>query len=239
LKVPEVVRVVLVSEIQLYREGLAVRLATEPGLDLIACLDTLPDALETAAASSADLVLFNVPAVPENLSALAYAVTSLPNTRFVALGVDDLEETVTWVEVGVSGFLEQRDSFDDLRAVIDSVMRGELRCSPRMAAALLQRVRELSRGRWTGNLGLLTSRELEILRLVGEGLTNTEIASQISLRLPTVKNHVHHVLQKLQVPTREAAANVARAASLVDLPIQSLRGARPTSAGSRDPTRPS
>jgi DNA-binding NarL/FixJ family response regulator len=239
LTAPSAIRIVLVSEIQLYREGLSVRLATEPGLDLIASLDTLPEGLEAWDRWSADLVLFNVSQTAAHLSALAQVVASMPGTRFVALDVADLDEAMAWVEIGVVGFLEQRDSFDDLRAVIDSAMHDELRCSPRMAAALLQRVRALSRGRWTGNLGLLTSRELEILRLVGEGLTNTEIASQMSLRLPTVKNHVHHVLQKLQVPNREAAANVARAASLAGLPTQPLSDARPTSAASRDPRSPS
>jgi two-component system nitrate/nitrite response regulator NarL len=141
--------VVLVSEIQLYREGLAVRLAAEPGLELIASLDSLPEALRLAAECSPDLVLFNVSTTSQNLSALSSAVASLPGTRFVALGVGDLDGAMGWVEVGVAGFLEQR-------------------CSPRMAAALLQRVRELSRLRHTGNLGLLTARELEILRMVGE-----------------------------------------------------------------------
>lgn len=212
--VPGVLGVVLVSEIQLYREGLAVRVAVEPGWDLIASLDSLPEALAAAAAASAELVLFNVPPVRENMVAVAEAVAAQPGARFIALGVSDAAEAMAWVEVGVAGFLEQRDSFDELRAVIDSVMRDELRCSPRMAAALLQRVRELSRWRWTAKLGLLTARELDILRLVGQGLTNGEIALRMSLRLPTVKNHVHHVLQKLQVPTRDAAAEVARQAKL-------------------------
>jgi len=211
---PGLVRIVLASEIQLYREGLAVRVAGEPGWELIASLDSLPDALRVAAESAADLVLFNVPPESGNLQALEEAVSSLPGARFVALDVGDVDEAIAWVEVGVVGFLEQRDSFDELREVIDSVMRDELRCSPRMAGALLQRVRELSRLRWSGNVGLLTTRELEILRMVGQGLSNPEIADRTQLRLPTVKNHVHHVLQKLQVPTREAAADVARAARL-------------------------
>jgi DNA-binding NarL/FixJ family response regulator len=208
------VGVVLASEIQLYREGLAVRLAAEPGLELIASLGSLSEALRVAAGCSPDLVLFNVSATSQNLSELSSSVASLAGTRFVALGVGDLDEAMGWVEVGAAGFLEQRDSFEELREVIDAVMRDELRCSPRMAAALLQRVRELSLLRHTGNLGLLTQREVEILRMVGEGLSNAEIAGRTSLRLPTVKNHVHHVLQKLRVPTREAAANVARAARL-------------------------
>jgi two-component system, NarL family, nitrate/nitrite response regulator NarL len=211
---PRLVRLVLVSEIQLYREGLAARVAGEPGWELIASLDSLPEALRVARESAADLVLFNVPPESGNLRALEEAVSSLPGTRFVALDVGDVDEAIAWVEVGVAGFLEQRDSFDELREVIESVMRDELRCSPRMAGALLQRVRELSRLRWSGSVGLLTLREREILRLVGQGLSNPEIADRMRLRLPTVKNHVHHVLQKLQVPTREAAANVAREARL-------------------------
>jgi len=208
------VGVVLVSEIQLYREGLAVRLAAEPGLELIASLDTLPEALEVAARRLPDLVLFHVSPTSQSLSALSEAVASLPGTRFVALGVVEVDEAMVWVEVGVAGFLEQRDSFGELREVIGAVMRDELRCSPRMAAALMQRVRELSRLRWRADLALLTAREREVLRLLGEGLSNTEIARRTSLRLPTVKNHVHHVLQKLQVPTREAAASLARDARI-------------------------
>jgi DNA-binding NarL/FixJ family response regulator len=200
---------VLASEIQLYREGLAVRLAAEPGLDLIASLDTLPEALHVAARHLPDLVLFNVSPTPQSLSSLSAAAASLTGTRFVALGVADPDEALVWVEVGVAAFVEQSDSFDELREVIEAVMRDELRCSPRMAAALMQRVRELSRPRWSGSLAQLTAREREILRLLGEGLSNTEIADRTSLRLPTVKNHV---LQKLQVPTREAAASLARGA---------------------------
>jgi two-component system nitrate/nitrite response regulator NarL len=209
-----VIRMVLVSEIQLYREGMAARVGVEPEWELVASLDSLPDALRVVGESAADLLLFNATPTSANLAALETAVSSLPGARFVALGVGDVDEAIAWSEVGVVGFLEQRDSFDELRSVIDSVMRDELRCSPRVARALMRRVRELSRVRWSGNVGLLTTRELEILRLVGEGLSNTEIADRTRLRLPTVKNHVHHVLQKLQVPSREAAAEVARAALL-------------------------
>jgi len=214
MTVPGGIRVVLVSEIQLYREGLAVRIAAEPGWDLVATVETLSEAPLAAATWSAELVLCSVSPTSANLATLAAAVTSLVDARFVALGIDHVEEAVAWAEAGAAGFVERRDSFDELHAVIDSVLRGELRCSPRIAAALLRRVRELSRMRWRTSVELLTTRELEVLRLVGEGLSNTEIARRTSLRVPTVKNHVHHVLQKLQVPTREAAANMARAARL-------------------------
>ena len=107
----------------------------------------------------------------------------------------------------------------------DSVARGEMLCSPRLAATLLRRVATLARG--TRRLGpvQLTPRELEIVELIDEGLSNKAIATRLSIELATVKNHVHNILEKLEVSSRAAAAARVRASS-------GRRRARPEPRGS-------
>src|SRR5439155_827652 len=101
-------------------------------------------------------------------------------------------------------------SIDDLVTVIESVARGEAICSPRVAAGLLRRVAALAAGHG-GDLprAQLTNREREIVRLIDNGLSNKEIARALGIEVATVKNHVHNILEKLQVHRRgEAAARV-------------------------------
>jgi len=95
----------------------------------------------------------------------------------------------------------------DLRAVIESVARGEVVCSPRIAASLLRRIADLAAEREPPPPELrLTSREIEIVELIDQGLSNKEIAQRLSIALPTVKNHVHSILDKLHVHRRAEAA---------------------------------
>jgi DNA-binding NarL/FixJ family response regulator len=83
-------------------------------------------------------------------------------------------------------------------------MRGEVRCSPRISGWLL---RELRHRPNISELGeRLTSREIQILRLISQGLSNKEIARELGISVATVKNHVHSVLEKLGVQSRSQAA---------------------------------
>jgi DNA-binding NarL/FixJ family response regulator len=184
--------------------------ATGPDVEVVARVTTLADVPPIAARQPIDVVLIDLEPTPRNVSQVARAAVALPDARFVALGVVDAAEAVRWAEAGVDGFVERRDAPDELSAVLASVMLGQLLCSPQLGAALLQRVRELS-SEWPGDqLGRLTARELEIVALIGEGLSNAEIAERMSLRLPTVKNHVRSIMQKLQVRSRLAVATATR-----------------------------
>lgn len=92
--------------------------------------------------------------------------------------------------------------------MLESVVREEMPCPPRIGAALFCRVQSLSAEVRTTNLEAhLSRREIEIVELISVGLSNKEIANRLSITLPTVKNHVHSILAKLDVRTRiEAAA---------------------------------
>jgi two-component system, NarL family, nitrate/nitrite response regulator NarL len=97
-----------------------------------------------------------------------------------------------------------------LLQTIESVERGELLCTPRVAASLLHRVQWLSRYAQPAPAQHLTYREREVLQLIDQGFSNKEIARALSIELGTVKNHVHNILNKLKVARRSEAARWAR-----------------------------
>ena len=96
-------------------------------------------------------------------------------------------------------------------AVINAAIRGEVLCSPRVAASLLRQVADVASERSrVPAIECLTSRELQVIHLMQEGLTNKEIAKRLSIALATVKNHVHNILKKLDLPRRAQAAALVR-----------------------------
>jgi DNA-binding NarL/FixJ family response regulator len=108
----------------------------------------------------------------------------------------------------MSGFVSRDATLQDLADTLTGVVRDELMCSPVISAKLFRRVAH------PGHVGLepsftpLTAREREVLALIREGLTNKEIATKLRISEATVKNHVHHLLEKLQVKRRVQAARL-------------------------------
>lgn len=108
-------------------------------------------------------------------------------------------------EAGVSGYVTRDGSYDELLETIRSVANGELICTPRVAGMLLRRV---TKAVWDAgpDFGRLTARERQTVRLIDRGLSNKEIACRLNIELSTVKNHVHHILEKSSTRRRGAAA---------------------------------
>src|SRR5262249_19690779 len=130
----------------------------------------------------------------------------------VVAAVEDRDETVLeLLEAGASGYVLASASFTDLVRTLESVSRGETVCTPRIAAAVCQRIRALGRARALRPacpLGQLSPRETEILRFVACGRLNKEIAGELGISLCTVKNHVHNILRKLNVSHRRATGRL-------------------------------
>jgi DNA-binding NarL/FixJ family response regulator len=145
--------------------------------------------------------------------AQAVARAALP-VKVVVLGLaESKEEILQYVEAGVAGYVLQDDSVDDLLAKIRTTYGGEAIISPEIAAVLITRVSELAQQASPpeaklDTTGELTPREREILELIGQGLSNQEIADRLVIEVGTVKNHVHSILQKLNVSDRQAAAGL-------------------------------
>jgi DNA-binding NarL/FixJ family response regulator len=203
------IRVYVVSGVRLYREGLCESLERREGVEVIgAATDVAAGAMAMRRpATQPDVVLLDMGGAA-GIEAARQLLELLPGVRVLAISVpDDEPGVIACAETGVSGFLTIESSIDDLVAALESVARGDLLCSPAMAAALLRRVSALARGREGSDpANALTLRELEIVRLIDEGHSNKQIAQRLCIELSTVKNHVHNILGKLGVQRRSEAA---------------------------------
>lgn len=134
-----------------------------------------------------------------------------PSSRVVVydLSLEREAEIVSTAEAGVSGLLLNSESFDRMLETLRTVERGHAMCSTEVSAVLLRRVYAFSQDiNPDAGLDRLTARELEILELIAQGLTNQQIASRLTLTLQTVKNHVHRLLSKMEVASRAEAVAV-------------------------------
>lgn len=130
------------------------------------------------------------------------------------LSVERESEIVSTAEAGVAGLILESESFEHLLEVLQTVRTGHARCSSEVSAILLQRVYSFAGHIYPDVSDVkLTTREAEIMELVVQGMTNQQIASRLTLSLPTVKNYVHRLLAKLGVASRGDLAIVYRAST--------------------------
>jgi DNA-binding NarL/FixJ family response regulator len=133
--------------------------------------------------------------------------------RIVAFAVaeEDDREVLACAEAGVAGFVGRDASVNDLVVALHTALRGEVRCSPRVAGLMMRRIAAYSDlGPFAYDRSRLTRREIEIVELIDVGLSNKEIACRLGIETATVKNHVHNLLEKLRVHRRGEAAAAVR-----------------------------
>lgn len=205
------VRVLIAAEIRLYREGLADMLRQEPGIEVVATVSGADDAVRALRVHAPDIALVDL-ASRDNAWIVRALAAAAPDTRVIGLSIPDSEaDLLASAEAGVAGYVTRDGSIEDVVAAIEAAARGEALCSPRMAATLFQRVATLALERSPQSIeSRLTRRELQILDLIDQGMSNKEIARQLTIELSTVKNHVHNILEKLGVNRRTEAAARAR-----------------------------
>jgi DNA-binding NarL/FixJ family response regulator len=222
--VPAAVRVYVVSDVRLYREGLIASLARQSQLDVLGA-GCSSDVLSQIAPLQPQVLLLDL-AARDSLTIPRHAQQILPGLLVVAFAVAEMEENVlACAEAGISAFVAQDGSVEDLVAAVLHALRGEVMCSPRIAALLFSRVATLSGG-WptTPADASLTPREREIAALVACNLRNKEIARRLCLGPATIKNHVHNILQKLNIHRRGeiAGLRLKRSVWTTDTPARAV-----------------
>jgi DNA-binding NarL/FixJ family response regulator len=201
-------RVYVVSDVRLYREGLISSLTRQSELNVVGA-GCSGDVLSQIPASRPEVLLLDL-ATRDSLAVPRRAQQVLPTLRVVAFAVAEVEENVlACAEAGISGYVAQDGSVEDLVTAVLRALRGEVLCSPQIAAFLFDRIATLSSGRPTAPADApLTPREREIAALVACNLSNKEVARRLCLGPATIKNHVHNILQKLDIHRRGEIAGM-------------------------------
>jgi len=203
------IRVLIAGPVRLYREGLAAILAREEGFGVAGTAGEGRDTVARSRGLAPDVVLVDL-ALPDSVDTIR-AIAGLGAVRIAALVSPDTERRlIECAEAGVSNFVTREDSIAELVSTIRSAACGACRISPSTAAAVVTNLAGMAAERsMTPAEERLTQREAEVMRLIERGLSNKEIAHELSVALPTVKQHVHHILEKLQVSRRgEAVARI-------------------------------
>lgn len=211
------INLLLVNETRLMGNVIAAALEGEPDIHVVACVTNVDDAMQIVRDKDVDVALVSTRLPDQGALKLTNAITEFkPSTKVLALGLtEEKQHVLRYVEAGATGYVLKDDSLEGLIETIRAAQDGKVFVSPKIAAAIMERLAALARlfsdvENSVGDTTALTSRELEVLKLIGEGQTNQQIAEQLVIEVGTVKNHVHNILDKLHVSTRgEAAAYLA------------------------------
>jgi two-component system, NarL family, nitrate/nitrite response regulator NarL len=225
--------VYLIIEIRSYREALEAAL-TAAGLDVVGAADHPLGALWEIPQVLPDVTVMDSLG-PEGHVWVRELRAAAPGTAVLELGVDEAEqETLAWAAAGVGGYVGRDASVPELTEAIEAAARGASPCHPRTAAILLGRLSgdsaEVSCAPWQC-ASHLTDREREIVQLIGEGLTNQQIARRCHIALATVKNHVHNVLEKVGVHRRADAVREIRRIGFLGRPERQMSADRSSATG--------
>ena len=204
----EPIRVLVADDHPLFREGVVHSLSAEPDMHIVAQAASGEEALRLARDLLPDVVLLDI-AMPgwDGLATAAKITTACPATKIVMLTVmEDEDKLLAAFKAGARGYVLKGVSARELAGVVRASAHGDVYVSPSLAAGMLM---ALTRGRPADPLEELTERELEILKLVGQGLTNRKIGDHLHLSEKTIKHYITNILQKLQVRSRVEAALVA------------------------------
>jgi two-component system, NarL family, nitrate/nitrite response regulator NarL len=212
-------RVFLAAAVRMYEEGLGAMIGDDPRFQLVGTASSRHAMLGAIAALDAppDVVLIDLGRA-EGVSAVRALGRTAPQAGVVALAVgDDDEEVVAFAEAGAVGLVPRESSVAQLTDLIESVACGGSPCAPRIGAVLLRRIAaRAAEARSLGDPRPLTLREREVARLIDRGLSNKEIGTRLRIQLPTVKNHVHSILEKVDVSRRSEAVAVLRSRGFLD-----------------------
>ncbi|MFJ9811743.1 response regulator [Streptomyces sp. NPDC101158] len=204
------IRLLLADDHPVVRAGLRAVLDTEPDFAVVAEAATAERAVELAAAGEVDVVLmdlqFGAGLHGSEATAAITAVSGGP--RVLVLTTYDTDaDILAAVEAGASGYLLKDAPPEELAAAVRTAAAGQSALAPAVAHRLMDRMRTPAEA--------LTKRELEVLQLVGEGLSNQQISKALFLSQATVKSHLVHIFAKLGVDSRTAAVAAATARRLI------------------------
>ena len=212
------IRVLVADDQSMVRAGFRLLLSGEDGIEVVAEAENGLEAVDKAARFQPSVVLMDI-RMPEldGLEATRRILAADPGARVLILTTFDLDEYIyEALQAGASGFVLKDDPPEQLIAAIRTVAAGDALLSPAVTRRVIQRFTRIPRAAQPSGLEQLTGRERDVLRLVAQGLSNAEIGEQLYIGETTVKTHVTHVLQKLQLRDRVQAVVLAYQTGLLE-----------------------
>jgi two-component system, NarL family, nitrate/nitrite response regulator NarL len=203
------IRLIITSPVRLVREGLAATLHGRAGVVVVDAIDPDPGGIARIADAEPDVVLVDVGETDTDTIATARLIKAAsPRAKLVAFGLDEIDDRVfACAAAGFCSYVPRECGAEELHRALMGAMEGRMHCAPDIAAAMFSRLAGFLREPDAPEaLPSLTPRESEILALVQQGRSNKDIARQLAISSATVKNHMHNILQKLQVSRRGQAA---------------------------------
>lgn len=202
------IRILIADDHTLFRQGLRAMIGQVDGFEVVGEASTGTEAVARARELMPDVILMdiNMPGMT-GTEATSQIVRENPHVGVILVTMHDSPASVfAGMRAGARGYVLKEADIAELRRAIEAAHRGEILMNPAIAAKLLDRFERPPDPRPAGiPFDGLTPRELEVLRLAAEGLTNSAIASRLVLSEKTVKNHVNNIFSKLQVNDRAQA----------------------------------
>ena len=210
----DLIRVLPIIEVRLIANIFADVLGSEQGISVVGCATNARDGLEIIRETSVDVALVSAGLPDGSTLQLIRAMLDIsPATKVLALGLsENPDDVLKYIEAGAAGYILKDSSLANLVEILKSTQRGEAHVSAKIAGAMIERLSRLARVFSTVENEItdgvrLTPREQQVLQCIGKGCTNQEIAALLLVEIGTVKNHVHNILEKLNVSNRDEAAS--------------------------------
>lgn len=211
------IRLMLADDHRMLREGLS-RSMTEHGFDVVGEARDGVEAVNMAYSLSPDVLLMDV-SMPEmdGVEACRQVRSSAPDTKVVMLTMHaDQDVLANAIRAGACGYLVKDCSIEDIAGAVRLASSGETALSPQLAASMLDEVRKLDMAP-AREERVVTKREEEVLQLIADGCSTSEVAGQMYISQKTVKNHLASIYQKLDARDRTQAVLQAVRMGIVSL----------------------
>lgn len=225
------IRVFLIHRYRLLTDALRSSLASDTEITLVGSTGYVNEAIRRLAEIDADVVV--VEADLDEVSSrpvIRQLKSAYPDLNVVPIGLESNSRILECIEAGAAGYLPLEASLSELVTTLRLIDEGKAPpCPPELAVDIFKRLAELARheemrSRRHPRSVYLTPREKQVLELVAAGLRNKEIARELEIAVPTVKNHVHKILEKLGVRRRREAIRAAFEMGILEDPIRPLKG---------------
>lgn len=207
---PNRARIAVIDDHPIFREGVVHTLKAAKVFDVVAIGGSMQEAVQIADEKLPDIMLLDVSMPGGGIAAATTIAGAHPQIKIIMLTVSEREEDVTAsLQAGVKGYLLKGTSGTEFTRVVEAVHAGESYVSPNLAARLLTAL-QAPVPEVTAEKSALTAREEAILEQVAQGLTNKEVARNLSVSEKTVKHYMTNIMNKLNVRNRVEAVLLVR-----------------------------